>query len=56
MSMKRVLDYDPATGITQWFHYDEATGDMGLETEQDVTSIVEGTKGAFNPVDERASW
>ena len=56
MSTKRVLDYDPATGITQWFHYDEITGDMGLESEQDVTSIVEGTKGAFNPVDERAAW
>ena len=56
MQTKRVLDYDPATGITQWFHYDEATGDMGLETEQDVTSVIESTKGAFNPVDERASW
>ncbi len=56
MSMKRVLDYDPATGITQWFHYDEATGDIGLQTQQDVTAIIEGTKGAFNPVDERAPW
>ena len=56
MSMKRVLDYDPATGITQWFHYDEITGDIGLETQQDVTAVIEGTKGEFNPVDERAPW
>ena len=56
MSMKRVLDYDPVTGITQWFHYDEATGDIGLQTQQDVTAIIEGTKGAVNPVDERAPW
>ena len=56
MSTKRVLDYDPATGITQWFHYDEITGDIGLETKQDVTAVIEGTKGAFNPVDERAPW
>jgi hypothetical protein len=54
--MKRVLDYDPATGITQWFHFDEITGDIGLETKQDVTAVIEGTKGAFNPVDERAPW
>ena len=52
--MKRVLDYDSATGITQWYHFDEATGDVGLETQQDVTAVIEGTKGAFNPVDERA--
>ena len=56
MSMKRVLDYDPATGITQWFHFDEITGDIGLETKQDVTAGIEGTKGACNPVDERAPW
>ena len=56
MSMKRVLDYDPATGITQWFHFDEITGDIGLETKQDVTAVIEGTKGEFNPVDERAPW
>jgi|TARA_R110002124_G_scaffold272597_1_gene441799 hypothetical protein len=54
--MKRVLDYDSATGITQWYHFDEATGDVGLETQQDVTAVIEGTKGAFNPVDERAPW
>ena len=54
--MKRALDYDSATGITQWYHFDEATGDVGLETQQDVTAVIEGTKGAFNPVDERAPW
>jgi len=56
MSMKRVLDYDPATGITQWFHYDEATGDIGLQTQQDVTAIIGDTKGVFNQTDERAPW
>ena len=54
--MKRVLDYDPATGITQWFHFDEITGDIGLETQQDVEAVIEGTKGAFNQIDERAPW
>jgi|TARA_R110000824_G_scaffold133216_1_gene295892 hypothetical protein len=54
--MRRVLDSDPATGITQWFHFDESTGDLGLETQQDVTSIVEHNKALFNQVDERARW
>ena len=54
--MKRQLDYDSATGITQWYHFDEITGDVGLETQQDVAAVIESTKGAFNPVDERAPW
>ena len=56
ISMKRQLAYDKATGITQWFHYDEITGDMGLETEQDVTAIVEHNKALFNQVGERARY
>ena len=56
MSTKRVLDYDPVTGITQWYHYDDITGDIGLETQQDVTSVIEGTKGVFNQADERDPW
>ena len=56
MSMKRVIDSDPATGVTQWYHYDDATGDVGLQTRQDVTAIVEHNKALFNQVDERARW
>jgi hypothetical protein len=56
MSNRRVLDYDPATGITQWFHYDEITGDVGLETQQDVELVIEGTKEAFNQTDARQPW
>ena len=54
--MKRVLDSDPATGVTQWFHFDDITGNFGLETQQDVTALIESTKGAFNPVGEREPW
>ena len=54
--MKKILDYDPATKTTQWFHYDEATDQYGLETVQDVGAIVEANKGQFNQVDERANW
>jgi len=56
MSMKRVIDFDRATGITQWFHFDDVTGDIGLETQQDVTAIVEHNKALFNQVGERARY
>jgi len=54
--MKRILDYDPVTKVTQWYHYDEITGKISLETNQDVTAIVEQNKNIFNQVDERKSW
>jgi len=54
--MKRILDYDPLTKTTQWYHYDESTKQHGLQTEQDVTHIIEGTKSVFNQVDECANW
>ena len=42
--MKRLFDFDPLTGVTQWFHYNEATGDWGLESVQDVEPIIESNK------------
>jgi hypothetical protein len=54
--MKRVLDYDPVTKIVQHYHHDELTGDVGLETVQDVTAIIEYNKIIYNQFDERARW
>jgi hypothetical protein len=54
--MKRILDYDPATKTVQFYHEDELTGDVALETRQDITPIVEHNKALFNQVDERARW
>ena len=56
MANRRLLDYDPLTKTTQWYHYDDATGDMGLETEQDVTDLVAHNKRIFSQVDERTPW
>lgn len=41
---KRLLDYDPATGMKTWHHYDEATDTEALEYEQDVEPILERNK------------
>jgi uncharacterized protein (DUF1015 family) len=56
MANRRLLDYDPITKTTQWYHYDDATGDIGLETEQDVTDLVAHNKRLFSQFDERTPW
>ena len=32
MSEKHLIDHDPELGITQYYHFDEITGDTTLET------------------------
>lgn len=46
--MKKLLDYDPLTGVTQYFHHDEMTGKWGIETIQDVDPILDMNKAAQN--------
>ena len=52
----RVLGVDPVARTKELHHFDPHTGDQALELVQDVEPIVEGTKGRFNMVDERARW
>jgi hypothetical protein len=56
MAKRKLLDYDPLTKTTQWYHYDDATGNISLETEQDVTDLVAHNKRVFGQVDERTPW
>jgi hypothetical protein len=42
--MARLLDYDPFTGISQWFDYDWKTKDTHISTVQDVEPILEQNK------------
>jgi len=46
--MKRLLDYDPLTGITQYFHYDETDGKWGIESVQDVEPFLDRNKARQN--------
>lgn len=45
---KRLFDYDPLTGVTEYFHYDEATDTTTIETVQDVEPFLDVSKGLAN--------
>lgn len=56
MSNKFLLDRDPLTGTTEWFIPDESAGTFTIQTEQDVSGLVEFNKrqhNEFNGVHER---
>lgn len=39
--MKRLFKHDPAAGITSYFHYDDATDKVTIETVQTLDAILE---------------
>lgn len=41
---RRLLDYDPASGLKEWFTYDEANDSFAITYEQDVTSVLDANK------------
>lgn len=49
--MKRVLDYDPQTGITTYFDFDHASNTTIVGREQDVSLILEANKTLQNNED-----
>src|SRR3954464_7614394 len=46
--MKRLLDYDPATGLKTFHSYDEAEDKTFVSYEQDVEPILDRNKAAAN--------
>lgn len=46
--MKKLLDHDPESGVSEWFHYDHVTGDVHIETVQDVDPYLDATKALQN--------
>lgn len=45
---KRLLDYDPATGMKTWHSYDETEDRTILEYEQDCQAILDQNKHDLN--------
>ena len=56
MSEKRFFSKDDEQGITRYFHFDDETGQATIQTQQDVTAIIEENKQEYAQVDERARW
>ena len=46
--MKRLLSFDPLTGIQTIFHYRPDTDGFTIETRQDVEAIIQANKAAQN--------
>jgi len=49
--LKRVIDYDPFTGITTYFDYDHSTDTTIVGSEQDVVKLLEQNKRLQNDDD-----
>lgn len=52
----RLFSQDPESGITRYFHFDEETGDVVIETQQSLAPLMELAKDSKAGIDERASW
>lgn len=49
----RLLDHDPLTGTTEYYHFDPVTHGFTLETRQDISGIIEMNKAVAN---DNAGW
>lgn len=56
MTEKRLFSEDADQGIRRIFHFDEDTQQATIETQQDVTAIIEENKQEYAQTDERARW
>lgn len=55
MNSTTLVHENAAAGIKQFWHED-AEGNVTLQTQQDVSQVIEQNKREFNSVDERAGW
>ena len=48
---RRLLDYNPLTGVSTWFNYENSTDIMHITTEQDVAPILDQVSSLRNDTD-----
>lgn len=53
---KRVLDYDPFLGLTEYFYYDTDTDKCVVQQVQDTTAVVEQNKALLAQSHKRDKW
>jgi hypothetical protein len=51
--MKRLLDYDPFSGLITWHEYDESTDTTLLHYEQDAEPVLDACKRDNNHADRK---
>jgi hypothetical protein len=56
MIHKRLFSENKDQGITRYWHENTDTGDVTIQTEQDVTSVIEANKAIYNAMDGKANW
>jgi hypothetical protein len=56
MIHKRLLSENKDQGISRYWHENPETGDVTIQTEQDVTAVIEANKAIYNAVDGKANW
>ncbi len=56
MIHKRLFSENKDQGIKRYWHENPETGDVTIQTQQDVTDVIEANKAIYNAVDEKATW
>lgn len=56
MIQTQIVDFDPVLKRRRTVHYDPIEDNFILESETDVTDVIEANKRAYDAVDERARW
>jgi ribosomal protein L19E len=56
MIHKRLFSENKDQGITRYWHENAETGDVTIETAQDVTAVIEANKAIYNAMDGKANW
>jgi hypothetical protein len=46
--MKKLFSRDESTGVEEWFHYDNLTGDVHIETLQDTETSLDWSRKLRN--------
>jgi hypothetical protein len=52
----RLFDLDPLQKIRRLFHWDNSSDSFVIETQQEVTDIVEANKSLYSEIDARARY
>jgi hypothetical protein len=56
MIEKKLFDVNAQQGITRHWHYNTDTDEVTIQTQQDVTDVIEANKAIYNATDEKANW